>query len=130
LHWELYQVYAIKGLQPETIDELVKTWKLFGFSDVGTSIEQAYRRSGYTAAIHESIRSLEQLCKSRALFLPAEIARQCAMLGETDRALEWLQIAYEDRNGELLELKIDPAWDSLQSEPRFQELVRRVGMPG
>jgi TolB-like protein/DNA-binding winged helix-turn-helix (wHTH) protein len=130
LHWELYRVYAIKGMQPETIDELAKTWSSFGFAGVGSSIEQAYRQSGYTAAIHESIRTLQQLYRSKALFMPAEIARQCTMLGETKKALEWLQIAYEDRDGELLLLKIDPAWDSLQSEPRFQELVRRVGMPG
>jgi hypothetical protein len=49
-----------------------------------------------------------------------------AMLGEKDRAFEWLEKAYEDRSGWLLELKLDPEWDNLRGDPRFDELRKRI----
>jgi hypothetical protein len=49
-------------------------------------------------------------------------------LGKKDQALEWLEKAYQDRGGSLLLVKVDPAFDSLQSEPRFLNLVRRLGL--
>jgi len=50
-------------------------------------------------------------------------------LHEKNRAFEWLEKAYQERSGWLLELKIDPVWDPLRSDPRFQDLMRRVGIP-
>jgi hypothetical protein len=60
---------------------------------------------------------------------PIYIAMDFAMLGEKDRAFEWLDKAYEDRSGWLLELKFDPEWDNLRGDPRFAALTARVGFP-
>ena len=49
-------------------------------------------------------------------------------LGEKGPALEWLEQAYEGRAGELIYLKVDPLYDSLRSEARFNALLRRVGL--
>ncbi len=57
------------------------------------------------------------------------IATIHAALGEKDLAFEWLQKAYEDRSGWLVYLKIDPMFDPLRSDPRFTDLLRRVGLP-
>jgi tetratricopeptide (TPR) repeat protein len=55
---------------------------------------------------------------------------QCyAQLGENDRALEYLERAYEDRDLGMICLKVDPFLDGLRSEPRLTALLTRVGFP-
>jgi len=58
----------------------------------------------------------------------AEIAGIYAALGETDRAVEWLNRAYHGRSFQLVSLKVDPTLDNLRSDPRFQDLLDRVGL--
>jgi hypothetical protein len=50
-------------------------------------------------------------------------------LHDYDSAVDWLYRAYGDRSSTLLYLKLDPGFDPLRSYPRFQELVRRIGLP-
>jgi len=50
-------------------------------------------------------------------------------LGENDRALEYLETAYEEHSNWLIYLHIDPSMDGLRDDPRFQDLLRRVGLP-
>ena len=49
-----------------------------------------------------------------------------AGLGDKDQALKWLQEAYEERAGWLVYLNVDPRYDSLRSDPRFTDLLRRM----
>ena len=57
------------------------------------------------------------------------VAIQLAMSGETDEAMTWLERAYEERDPLLLAAKTDPRMDPLRSDPRFQDLLRRIGFP-
>ena len=50
-------------------------------------------------------------------------------LGDTNRALTWLERAYQERSDYLVYLKVEPMADSLRSDPRFADLVRRIGLP-
>ncbi len=50
-----------------------------------------------------------------------------AGLGDRGRAFEWLERAYREREGILIPLNVDPFFDGLRDDPRFTELVRRVG---
>jgi hypothetical protein len=52
-----------------------------------------------------------------------------AGLGEKDEAFTWLEKAYKEHSWELILLKVHPGFDPLRSDPRFQELVRQVGLP-
>ena len=62
---------------------------------------------------------------------PHWIASIYAGLGEKDAAFEWLNKAAELRFGPLIYLKVNPIWDNLRSDPRFQVLLSRVGLvPG
>ncbi len=50
-------------------------------------------------------------------------------LGENDRAIEYLERSYEEHSHWLIYLHIDPSMDALRDDPRFQDLLRRVGLP-
>jgi predicted Zn-dependent protease len=50
-------------------------------------------------------------------------------LGQQDRAIDYLEKAHDERSHWLLYLHIDPSMDSLRSNPGFQDLLRRVGLP-
>ena len=52
-----------------------------------------------------------------------------ALLGDKDQALQWLKKSFEAREGEILGLQNDPELDSLRSDVRFQELVKKIGIP-
>ena len=60
---------------------------------------------------------------------PCFFAWMHAGLGDRDRAFEWLERAYEQRETGLVKLQVDPDWDTLRDEPRFQELLRRMEFP-
>ena len=59
---------------------------------------------------------------------PGYIALVYIALGERDQALTWLDKAYQQHSPMMTWLKIDPRFDSIRQEPRFQELMRRVGL--
>jgi hypothetical protein len=50
-------------------------------------------------------------------------------LGDKDRAFEWFEKAYQEKTEELLMLKVEPQLDPVRSDPRFRDLVRRLGLP-
>jgi hypothetical protein len=60
--------------------------------------------------------------------LPVSTAAIYAALGQHSQALEWLEKAYAMRHGELIWLNVSPALDSLRAEPRFVDIVRRIGL--
>ena len=56
------------------------------------------------------------------------MARLYARLNKRDEAIEWLEKSYQERES-LVSLKVEPEWDNLRSDPRFTDLMRRVGLP-
>jgi hypothetical protein len=50
-------------------------------------------------------------------------------LGDKAQALAWLEKAYDQRHPYLILIKVEPVFDSLRSDPRFAELIRKVGLP-
>ncbi len=52
-----------------------------------------------------------------------------AALGDADAAFEWLENAYERRVPALTWIRVDPIFDPLRSDPRFDDLLRRIGFP-
>jgi hypothetical protein len=57
------------------------------------------------------------------------MAKLYAYAREKDRALEWLEKAYQERELGLVHLQVDPDWDILREAPRFQDLLRRMKFP-
>ena len=74
---------------------------------------------------------LAQLLKeSKTKYVPAyDIAVVYTGLGDRDRAFEWLNKAYKEHSGFLLYIRSDARMKALQGDPRFQDLIRRMGFP-
>ena len=74
---------------------------------------------------------LEELrAVSQKVFVPAFfVALVHAGLEDRDQSFAWLQRAFEERFNRLAYLGVEALWDPLRSDPRFAELVRKVGLP-
>jgi TolB-like protein len=96
---------------------------------------EAIRLMGIAMAEHtlrhaeESQQALEQLMAKHAQEAAYQIAQALAWRGETDRAFEWLERAYQQRDGGLSGIKTDPMLRSLHADPRFSALLRKVKLP-
>ena len=60
---------------------------------------------------------------------PAELAALYTALGDSDAAFASLEKAYSEHDLQLQFLKVDPSYDRLRDDPRYQDLMRRVGLP-
>jgi DNA-binding winged helix-turn-helix (wHTH) protein/TolB-like protein/Tfp pilus assembly protein PilF len=117
--------YLQKGMYGQAIAELQKRAVPVsgGLGDLG----QAYALSGRRSDALKEIDRLQELSKQRYV-APYNLALIYAALGDRDNALEWLEKAYEDRSTMLVWIKVDARLDSLRSEPRFAELLRRMNL--
>jgi tetratricopeptide (TPR) repeat protein len=123
-------VYEQKGMYAAAIAELEKAESLFaGSSRVKGSLGRVYGLAGRRA---EATRVLQELLRERAgpnYIAADDIAAVYVGLGDADHAFEWLRHACEERATALVNLRVESAFDRLRSDPRFEELVRCVGLP-
>jgi hypothetical protein len=87
----------------------------------------AFLRSGMRGFLHEELKSTLARSKRQYVSSPA-IASWYARLGEKDKALEWLEKAYQEGAHNMVFISVDPALDSLRSDPRFQDLLHRMNL--
>jgi TolB-like protein/tetratricopeptide (TPR) repeat protein len=85
---------------------------------------------GVTGRTKEARNMLAELIRLRGqqYISPVDIAMIHVGLGEKDEAVKWLEKGYEERAYAMQNLKIEPSWDGLRDDPRFADLVRRVGL--
>jgi tetratricopeptide (TPR) repeat protein len=128
-HFSLSESYAQKGMYREAIQHLRTAATLFGFREIAESMDRAYAAGGYKEAMRELAKDTEQLYTKKQIS-PGWIGRFYIRAGNQDRALKWLRRDYEERgDDQVLTLMVDPVWDPLHSDPKFKDLVRRVGLP-
>ena len=93
-----------------------------------SSLAHVYAVSGKRAAAEKLLKELEDSAKNH--YIPSyDFAILLAGLGKKDRTLARLEQAYQDGSYWLFTLKSDPRLDSIRSDPRFADLVRRVDLP-
>jgi serine/threonine protein kinase len=123
--------YWGKRMYPQVIEEWKTYGQLFGDrneSDFASAAEQGFRSTGWKGALAKGIEA--RLAQRKTGYYSAfTIATLYADLGDKDRAFQWLNTAYQERDVNLLGLKTDFLLDSLRSDSRFAELVRKMGLP-
>jgi TolB-like protein/DNA-binding winged helix-turn-helix (wHTH) protein/Tfp pilus assembly protein PilF len=127
-HNQLAQAYLHQHLYKEAVVELQKAVQLSAGSPTCiANLARAYALSGQRS---ESVKLMSDLKTSSTpgFSHASEIAAIYVSLGDTDQAMNWLEKGYAERfNPGVL---IRPSFDPLRSDPRFQNLVHRVGLPG
>ena len=88
----------------------------------------AHAAAGQGDEARKIMQQLNELSKQRYV-MPIFVARIHAALGEKDEALRCLETAYQERASWMIFLKTDPLLDTLRSDPRFEELLRRMNFP-
>jgi hypothetical protein len=97
-------------------------------SDFAAALEQGFRSAGWKGALRKGVEIAKVRRKTR-YWSAYGIASMYAELGERDQAFRWFDTAYQERDLFMLGLKTDYSLDPIRSDPRFAELVRRVGLP-
>src|SRR5437870_9605824 len=128
-HWYLGLADAQKERYSEAEDEMRKAKELLKDS-MATEADTGYvyAVSGKKDQALKVIDELKELSKRRYVS-SYHVAMIYLGLKEKDQAFEWLENAYRERSDLLVYLKVEPRLDSLRSDPRFTDLVRRVGLP-
>lgn len=128
-HWRLGDCYAQKGMTEEAIAELQSAVKLSsGNPATLVSLGYTFAKSGQRAEALKVLDELKALSLHRYVS-PANLAAVYSGLGETDLAMESLEQALEMRSRSVVWLKVWPQYDNLRADPRFTDLLKRIGLP-
>jgi tetratricopeptide (TPR) repeat protein len=131
-HEDLGDAYEKKGMQREAIAEWGKALTLRGAGEQASNLERTYAASGYEAAVR--VLAQEQLAKlnermKRGEYVPAaEYVTAYTRLGDKEQAFAWLDKAFQEAYVFALIVRVHPVYDQLRDDPRFADLLRRVGL--
>jgi len=117
-----------KGMYREAIEQLEQAVILSEQNpDIVATLGYAHAAAGERKEAQEVISEL--IASSKHGYIPPyPIAEIYAELGRNDEAFSWLERAYRERAVHLVSLKVEPTFDSLRSDPRYADLLTRVGL--
>jgi len=128
-HWALGRALLAQGKFNEAIAEFQKAIPLSGDSpDEPAELARAYALAGRRDEALKIIGELNKLSEHKHVS-PTGIAAIYGALGDKNQAFAFLNKAFDERDFVLIMLKVEPMLDPLRSDPRFAELVRRIGLP-
>jgi len=127
---QLGKVYERKGMNDQAITEYLKEETRSGRSAAEIdALKSAYAASGMKGYWLKQLELLKENAKQRPV-RPLELAELYAKTGEREQSFQCLEKAYEERDPQLILLRVNPSFDSLHTDSRFQSLLRRVGLAG
>jgi TolB-like protein/DNA-binding winged helix-turn-helix (wHTH) protein len=128
-HFSAAHVYELHGDSEKAVQEFLKADELFESEPRKIAqLQQAFSKYGSQGYWRQAIENYKQTAKS-SYVEPVLVAEACARIGDKECAFEWLEKGLNERDDLMINLNVDPPLESLHSDPRFQELVRRVGIP-
>jgi len=127
-HESLAYAYANSGMYEESIREMEQLAIAEDEHDLAETMKLAYADGGYKAALNSRLKYYKDRRVAGVHVNYWDQALTHAQAGNKDLALAALEKAYDERE-DLTDLAVNPSWDSIRNDPRFQGLVRRVGLP-
>ena len=125
-HRTLSEVYWFRGDYANAVEERAKFFDLIGQPQNGTLIRATFAKEGWAGFLRLVVAENSPLKDSNNNWT---FAKAYVGLGEKDKAFAEMNKAYENRISSVVWFKVEPQLDPLRSDPRFAELVRRVGFP-
>ncbi|HSE97637.1 MAG TPA: hypothetical protein VLD57_05155, partial [Blastocatellia bacterium] len=127
-----WRSYEEKGMYEEAFTALQELCESEKAKDLSALVARTYSVSGYKKArevyLTNRLIAIKNLAE-KGILASIEVAIIYALLNNRDEAFKWLEKAYESHSDRLVYLKINPDFDSLRSDPRFADIVRRIGIP-
>jgi len=125
----LRTAYHMMGRHEEALEIWKQSYASLGNTEGVAALERGWEEAGYSGALRAAAETLE--AQSRTRFVtPWQIGTLYARAGEADKALEYLERAYEAHDPNIPYLSVDPIFDFMRDDPRFQALMGRLGLPG
>jgi tetratricopeptide (TPR) repeat protein len=132
LHGDIADVLARQGREQPSIAERALLLKATGGEESGAALESDYARVGYRETMRrlwlQTLAGYEERARS-GYVSPIAFAYAYAALEDKDQAFAWLEKAFKERSPWIVYLAVDPQLASLRGDPRFSDLVRRIGLP-
>jgi TolB-like protein/Tfp pilus assembly protein PilF/predicted Ser/Thr protein kinase len=122
----LLECYHQKGMYKEALEVARKFFNARDYDDLLEAFNHGNEEGGYKEAMRQAAEAWAAQ-SNRAYSM--RIATLYIYAGEKDRALDWLEIAFQERMQNLVYLNVQPKWDPLRDDPRFQDLIRRMHFP-
>ena len=119
-HSTLSVAYRMKGNYAESVEELARFQELIGGAETAALMRESFAEGGWQGFLRAMTDE-----RRPANLTPYNVATFHAALGESDKAFVELNRAYQNREGILGLLKVDPRFDSLHDDPRFEDLASR-----
>ncbi len=113
------------GRHVEALDEYRRIWA--GDADILLALEQG-RRISHRAAMAQLAQGLATRARAGE-HDPLAVATAHALAGKTEETFVWLEESYARRIPQLMMLGQSPSWDGIRNDPRFTDLLRRIGIP-
>jgi eukaryotic-like serine/threonine-protein kinase len=131
-HEGLFKCFQQKNMERDAVEQLVAEMDSAGADDMAGLIQNEYRSTGYQGMLRTlyltKLKQFQQVA-GKTYISPIVFADLYSLLGEKDEAFKWLEKAYQERSSKLIDLKLDPDFDNLHSDPRFVALVSKIGLP-
>ena len=116
----------MKGRYEESLAEIKAYYA--GDRELEEALTQGYAELGYQGAMRRAADL--QAARGRSTYvLPCDVAALYMMAGEQTQALAWLEKAFDERDPNLPYINVDPTFDGVRDDPRFQDLLRRMNLP-
>jgi tetratricopeptide (TPR) repeat protein len=122
----LIHCYHQKGMYEEALEVARRFFNARGFKNLLQAFNRGNEEGGYKEAMRQAAEAWAAQ-SNRAYSM--RIATLYTYAGEKDRALDWLEIAYQEKMLNLVYLNVQPKWDLLRDDPRFHDLIRKMNFP-
>lgn len=128
LHEALGYAYWLKGMEKEAAQEWETSRQLAGGKGSARALHQAFERGGLRAVFELQLSQLRKKA-ARKYVSPLELASIYACLKRKDEALHYLEEAHQEHAPWLVRIQSDPSFDFLHADPRYQAIVKKMGLP-
>jgi tetratricopeptide (TPR) repeat protein len=124
----LWAAYHHKGMHELALASVKESYSKWGDDEMVEALDVGFAEDGYRGAMRMAAEKLVERSETYAV-LATNVAIFFAYAGEKERTLDWLEKAYEVRETGLVKLQVDPDWDIVRDDPRFQDMLRRMNFP-